>query len=114
MGIGRAWVQVTGLLSCHWDPDAGAGLMAVDEIFVGREAELAFLRGRLAETSAGTSQVVLIEGAPGVGKTALVGTFLARIGHRHHALRVSGDELEAGLGYAMVEQLVSETRLPPP
>ena len=55
----------------------GAGLIAVDEIFVGREVELAFLHSRLAQTAEGMSQVVLIEGAAGVGKTALLSAFLA-------------------------------------
>jgi DNA-binding CsgD family transcriptional regulator len=85
----------------------------VDEIFVGREVELAFLQRRLAQTVEGMSGVVLIEGAAGVGKTALLSAFLARIG-RHRVLQASGDELEAGLSYAMVEQLVAETGRPPP
>ena len=93
--------------------DAGAGLVAVDEIFVGRKVELAFLRGRLAETLGGVSRVVLIEGAAGVGKTALLGAFLGRTGH-HRVMRVSGDELETDLAYALVAQLVSETGRPPP
>ncbi len=91
----------------------GAGLIAVDEIFVGREVELAFLHRRLAQTVEGMPQVVLVEGAAGVGKTALLSAFLAGIG-RHRVLRASGDELETGLAYAMVEQLMAETGWPPP
>ena len=98
---------------CHWGPNVGAGLIAVDEIFVGREAEQAFLCRHLAQTVEGMSRVVLIEGAAGVGKTALLSAFLARIGH-YRVLRASGDELEAGLAYAMVEQLVAQTGRPPP
>ena len=75
--------------------------------------ELAFLRGRLAETLGGVSRVVLIEGAAGVGKTALLGAFLGCTRH-HRVLRVSGDELETDLAYALVAQLVSETGKPPP
>ncbi len=85
----------------------------MDEIFVGREAELAFLHCHLAQAVEGMSRVVLIEGAAGVGKTALLSAFLARVG-RHRVLRASGDELEAGLAYAVVEQLVAETGWPPP
>lgn len=85
----------------------------MDEIFVGREAELAFLDRHLAQTVEGMSRVVLIEGPAGVGKTALLGAFLARVG-RHRVLRASGDELEAGVAYAMVEQLVAELGRPPP
>ena len=89
-------------------PVRGAGLIAMDEVFVGREVELAFLRGRLEETLAGMSRTVLLEGAAGVGKTALLEAFLARAGH-HRVLRTSGAELEAGLAYGVLDQLVAET-----
>src|SRR5215469_6805491 len=46
-------------------PDAPAG-------FVGREAELSLLSGFLRELPRGTGNAVLIEGEPGIGKTALV------------------------------------------
>src|SRR6266566_7346090 len=52
-------------------PVPGAGLIVMDEVFVGREVELGFLRGRLEETLQGMSQTVLLEGAAGIGKTAL-------------------------------------------
>ena len=85
----------------------------MDEIFVGRKAELAFLHARLDEALEGVSQVVLLEGAAGIGKTALVGAFLADVQH-HRVLRSSGDELEADLAYGVAEQLVAETGKPPP
>ena len=85
----------------------------MDEVFVGREVELGFLRGRLEETLQGMSQTVLLEGAAGIGKTALLEAFLARVGH-HRVLRISGAEQEAGLAYGMVDQLVAETGQPPP
>jgi DNA-binding CsgD family transcriptional regulator len=85
----------------------------MDEIFVGREVELAFLRGCLEETLRGVSRMVLLEGAAGVGKTALLDVFLARTRH-HRVLRTSGEEPEAGLAYGVVEQLVSETGQAPP
>jgi ATP/maltotriose-dependent transcriptional regulator MalT len=85
----------------------------MDEVFVGREAELAFLRGRLEETLNGMSRTVLLEGAAGVGKTALLNAFHARAGH-HRVLRISGAELEAGLAYGVLDQLVAETGQPPP
>ena len=94
-------------------PMLGVGLIAVDEIFVGREVELAFLRDRLGETLKGMSRTVLLEGAAGVGKTALLDAFLGRVGH-HRVLWTSGAELEAGLAYGVVAQLVAETRQPPP
>jgi DNA-binding CsgD family transcriptional regulator len=87
--------------------------MAVDEIFVGREVELTFLRDCLEETHGGRSRTVLLEGAAGVGKTALLNAFLGRAGH-HRVLRISGAELEVGLAYGMLGQLVAETGQPPP
>jgi DNA-binding CsgD family transcriptional regulator len=91
----------------------GAGLIAVDKIFVGRQVELGFLRDRLGETHGGRSRMVLLEGAAGVGKTALLDAFLGRAGH-HRVLRISGAELEADLAYGMLDQLVAETGQPPP
>jgi DNA-binding CsgD family transcriptional regulator len=82
----------------------------VDEVFVGRKLELEFLQGRLGKTLRGTSQTVGIEGAAGVGKTALLDAFASRIGC-HHVLRASGEELAIGLAYGVVEQLMAETGL---
>ena len=90
----------------------GAQMIAMDKVFVGRESELAFLRGRLEETLAGMPRTVLLEGAAGVGKTALLQAFLARAAH-HRVLRTSGAELEAGLAYGVLDQLVAETGQPP-
>jgi DNA-binding CsgD family transcriptional regulator len=83
----------------------------MDQAFVGRQTELALLRGRLDAARRGTSQTVLIVGAPGVGKTALLDAFLVRAGQG--VLRASGDSLETGLAYGVVEQLVGATGEPP-
>lgn len=78
----------------------------MDEIFVGRGTELAFLHGRLDEVRGGLARVVLVDGDAGVGKTALLRQLLAGAdGCR--CLRASGDELEAGLAYGVVEQLLA-------
>jgi DNA-binding CsgD family transcriptional regulator len=75
--------------------------------FVGRQRELAMLRARLAAACEGSPQVVQIEGPPGIGKTALVSTFLAQPGG-HMApivLRASGEDTETLLAYGVIDQL---------
>src|SRR5579863_8804914 len=44
---------------------------------VGRDCELAFLDGLVADVAAGQGGAVLIEGEPGIGKSTLVRTALA-------------------------------------
>ncbi len=48
--------------------------------FVGRDAELARLHALFATAAAGRRQLVFVTGEPGIGKTALVEAFLARLG----------------------------------
>ena len=75
-----------------------------DEAFVGREHELGVLDALLAQVRADGARVALVRGAPGIGKTALVRTFL----RRHGDLTVawgSGDEGEATVSYTLVDQL---------
>lgn len=50
------------------------------EPLVGRDAELEFLRGRLAAARAGAGQVVLVCGAAGIGKTRLAEELAASAG----------------------------------
>ena len=47
---------------------------------IGRDSELAMLDRLVAETAAGRGSTVLIEGEPGIGKSALVRTSLANAG----------------------------------
>ena len=74
------------------------------EVFVGREHELGVLDTLLAQARTDGARVALIRGAPGIGKTALVRAFL-----RDHqdptVIRGSGDEGEATVSYALVDQL---------
>jgi predicted ATPase len=60
-----------------------------DELFVGRRAELAALRGALAAAAAGRGRIVLLVGEPGIGKSRLAEAF-------EGWARVAGAEVLAG------------------
>jgi DNA-binding CsgD family transcriptional regulator len=83
--------------------------------FVGRVAELALLRGVLADAAARHPHVVQIEGPAGVGKTALIERFLADpdLDPPPTVLRAGGDEAETLLAYGIIEQLVRSAGLAP-
>ncbi|MBT8227886.1 MAG: ATP-binding protein [Dactylosporangium sp.] len=71
-----------------------------------RDRELGKIAGLLAGAVAGRGATVLVEGAPGIGKTAL----LAAVRKQADSLQVrsltaSGGELEQQLGFAIVRQL---------
>jgi DNA-binding CsgD family transcriptional regulator len=72
-----------------------------------RERELAALEGALDATEAGgDGRLVLVEGPPGIGKTAL----LEQLGERSAArgrrvLRATGSEMERDFGFGIVRQL---------
>ena len=59
-------------------PQAPRSPLAAEQRLVGRDAELMRLDHALAETRAGRRQLVFISGEAGIGKTALVESFLAR------------------------------------
>jgi DNA-binding CsgD family transcriptional regulator len=80
-------------------------------LFVGRREELAVLRDRLEEARSGDPGVVLIEGAPGMGKTALINRFLADAGDVR-VLRAAGEQHEQLLPYGVVEQLARSGGVP--
>ena len=82
---------------------------------MGREPELGTLGGLLTAVRSGQPRTVLIEGRPGIGKTALVEQFLAAE-EDVHVLRAGGERWEALVSYGVVELLlrgagVSSTRL---
>jgi eukaryotic-like serine/threonine-protein kinase len=54
--------------------------------FVGRHAELAALQGAFDTTHYGQSEVVLVSGQSGIGKTRLVGHFTARLVAEHSSV----------------------------
>jgi ATP/maltotriose-dependent transcriptional regulator MalT len=80
-------------------------------LFVGRQDELRLLRARLDEVRAGEPRAVLVQGAPGIGKTALLQRFLAESTDLR-VVTASGEEEEHLLPYAVVEQLVRSSRVP--
>ena len=72
--------------------------------FVGRTVELDALRAAFADARAGRPRVALVEGEPGIGKTALLRHFVRGVG-RASTLWASGDEDELDLDSGVVEQL---------
>ena len=54
-------------------------------VLAGRDDELALLDGLLTDLARSSGSAVLIEGEPGIGKTALVRTALAAAAHGLHA-----------------------------
>jgi DNA-binding CsgD family transcriptional regulator len=96
--------------------DAGAGASGdaavAPDVFVGRQRELGLLTALLEQARGGQPGVVFIEGAPGMGKTALVAQLL-RTAEPRHVLRVAGEEFERELAFGVVDQLRSEATGPP-
>jgi hypothetical protein len=58
------------------------GTLSVASSFVGRQGELAALEAALARCAAGASEVVLIRGVSGIGKSAVVQHFIERLQRR--------------------------------
>jgi DNA-binding CsgD family transcriptional regulator len=88
------------------EPDtlSGSGLLE-------RDGEIAALAGALDATRAGgDGRVVLIEGPPGIGKTALLEEFVAIAAERGASvLRARGTEMEREFGYGVVRTLLGPT-----
>jgi DNA-binding CsgD family transcriptional regulator len=84
-----------------------------DELFVGRSEELVFLHAQLDGVRGGAPRLVLIEGAAGIGKTALVRRFLAGA-NELTVLQASGAEGESILAYGVLSQLISTARAAAP
>ncbi len=71
----------TGAQVLAWLGAAGPGLRpAKRESFVGQEAGLERLQGALDRTADGVGAFVLVDGSSGMGKSALVASFLASLG----------------------------------
>ena len=79
---------------------------------VGREEHLAALRSIAVAAGAGSTQVVLIEGDPGIGKTRLAQELLAELRSQGdlvlvgHGIDLAGGELGYGLASELLRALV--------
>jgi DNA-binding CsgD family transcriptional regulator/tetratricopeptide (TPR) repeat protein len=73
----------------------------VQDVFVGRDVELAALRAALNDVP----QTLVIAGEAGIGKSALVERFLSEL-QGVTALRSGGDESEAHVRFAIADQLL--------
>ncbi|MBI0295354.1 hypothetical protein JBE04_13005 [Streptomyces sp. PRKS01-29] len=82
------------------DP-GGTGFLEVAPLFTGREAELAAVRQWCAEP--GARRVLIVHGAPGVGKSAFLGEALRRI------REATGPGAAAGLRVGAVLRLTGST-----
>ena len=74
-------------------------------LFVGRAAERDWLGGRLSNAVSGTPSTVVVDGPPGIGKSALVSTFLDGL-RDVRTLKASGDESETFLQFGVTRQLL--------
>ncbi|WP_460068704.1 AAA family ATPase [Streptomyces sp. YKOK-I1] len=78
--------------------------MFLGRAFVGRADELAGLQALYAQAAAGRPVLAVVEGPPGIGKTALLRRFLA--GLPGGVLMASGAEHEASLPYGVLARLL--------
>jgi len=84
----------------------------VASMLVGRESEIASLHARLGKALGGQRQLVFVTGEPGIGKTALVETFLADVAEASLARIGSGQCVEQyGAGEAYLPILDALGRL---
>ena len=77
-----------------------------------RDAELVRLGGLLDQARAGHGRVAAIEGAAGIGKTRLLAALRGLAAERgFRSLTACGRELEAGMAFAVVSQLLEPSLL---
>ncbi len=89
-------------------------------VFVGRDADLAYLHSLFAKASSGQRQIVFVTGEPGIGKTTLIDAFLFGV-RSHEKFGVEEEEESPNAKVKMQNAKVSETQssalspcLPPP
>jgi Cdc6-like AAA superfamily ATPase len=79
--------------------------IAATSVFVGRQSELRALHDAFGQASGGHSQLLLVEGEAGIGKTTLVERFVSEL-QATRVLRASGDEAESHVPFATADQLL--------
>jgi DNA-binding CsgD family transcriptional regulator len=90
-----------------------AELLSRDDDLIGRRAELRLLERELEDVHAGRPRIVLLEGPPGIGKTALLRRFLGDAGGLR-ILSAACEEAEAGVIHGVVEQVARRADVPLP
>src|SRR5690242_13037949 len=70
----------------------------------GRASESETLRGLIDAVRSGTSQVLVLRGEPGVGKTALLG-FVTELAAGFRCVQVAGVQSDMELAFAGLQQL---------
>ncbi|WCO67709.1 LuxR C-terminal-related transcriptional regulator [Iamia majanohamensis] len=89
----------------------GAGLTSPPDgrgALAGRTEERRVLAGARAAAAGGRAALVDVEGAPGIGKTALLRDLVDAAGPDEQVLHASAEEAEARLELGVVEQLLGE------
>lgn len=93
--------------SAAWPGLPGADAEDPDGELIGREGQLAALRRLAAAAGTGRGAAVVVRGASGMGKTALLAKWVAgETAGGARVLRASGGELEQGFAFAVVRQLL--------
>ncbi|MEU8142552.1 AAA family ATPase [Nonomuraea sp. NPDC048901] len=77
---------------------------------IGRHAEIALLRGMIAESGAGQGNAIVVYGQAGIGKSALLAEVARTAGGDPLVLRVTGVEAEAELPFAALHMLLGPAR----
>src|SRR5215470_11909178 len=92
-----------------------SSMVAVAEpkpLLLERDAELARLSALLERAHAGSGSVVAVSGPPGIGKTELLAAVHRVAADRgFRSLRARGRELEAGMAFSVVRQLLEQPLL---
>ncbi|MEU7739272.1 ATP-binding protein [Nonomuraea sp. NPDC049158] len=77
---------------------------------IGRHAEIALLRGMIAESGAGQGNAIVVYGQAGIGKSALLAEVARTAVGDPLVLRVTGVEAEAELPFAALHMLLGPAR----